>query len=244
MAEIITAKGTGFFIEKVIRGARERIVLISPYLKVQKLYLDELKSAANKGIRVTVLFREEEAKPDQLDALKEIKNVELFCLSELHAKCYFNEHRFVLTSMNLHDHSERNNKELGIMLEQGIDEALFKQAWDNALRILETGRRLHAGPLKAPSAIRPVSKEGKPKSRSPIAAFVNGLVDGMRNGAYCIRCSDRIPFDMDKPLCITCYREWAQWKNMDYKEVYCHECGEERATSFSKPLCRSCYTKS
>lgn len=238
MAEIITAKGTGFFIEKVIRGARERIVLISPYLKVQKLYLDELKGAANRGIKVSVLFREDEAKQDQIDALLEVKGVALFCLPELHAKCYFNEHRFVLTSMNLHDHSERNNKELGIMLEQGSDEPLFQQAVESAQRILE-----HAAPFatkrSAGRSMASMPKEAKAKPR--VTSVYRASTKHPHEQAYCIRCADRINFDVERPFCSDCYWEWAQWQNEDYKEEHCHRCGQERTTSFAKPLCRMCY---
>ena len=59
----------------------------------------------------------------------------------------------------------------------------------------------------------------------------------------CIRCNALVQYDLDRPLCENCYREWAQWANPEYPESYCHKCSKERATSYARPLCRSCYAK-
>ena len=231
MAEIITAKGTGFFIEKVIRGARERIVLISPYLKVQKLYLDELKIAAKRKVSIAIVFREDEAKADQLEALWEIEGVELSCLPELHAKCYFNEHRFVLTSMNLYDHSELHNKELGIMLEEKTDQDLFKDAVSHAVTILGSSKPLlgHRKRKPTPSVtadvIAPYSAKRKEKKQG-----------------HCVRCKTELRYNPDYPFCVDCYTSWAKWSNDDFPEKYCHRCGKEKDTiTRVKPQCRECY---
>ncbi len=231
MAEIITAKGTGFFIEKVIRGARESIVLISPYLKVQKLYLDELKAAAKRGIAVAVVFREDEAKQDQVDALLEVKGIKLYQLPELHAKCYFNEHRFVLTSMNLHDHSERNNKELGIMLEQAADAELFAQAHEQAMSILAI-----AQPLK--------SFTSNGAEAPPVMKRVPGTAPQPSTG-YCIRTGEPIPFNVEKPLSYPAFQVWSQFGDPDYPEKYCHFSGEPSHgdTCVARPILKKNWKK-
>jgi len=230
MAEIITAKGTGFFIEKVIRGARERIVLISPYLKVQKLYLDELKAAAKRGVSIKVVFRKEDAKKDQIDALLDILNVELFQLPELHAKCYFNEHRLVITSMNLHDHSERTNQELGIMLEDN-DHPLFQEAVDRALGILAIAEPLAQG--------KQLSRDSRLAGWDRKPSKVKGPV------GYCIRTGEQIAFNVEKPLSYEAYLIWSQYGDPDYPEKYCHFSGEPSHgdTSVARPILKKNWKK-
>ena len=57
---------------------------------------------------------------------------------------------------------------------------------------------------------------------------------------YCIRSGDGIPFNLGRPLCLDCYRKWAEYENRNYGEIYCHSCGNEAETTFAKPLCRTC----
>jgi hypothetical protein len=235
MAEIITAKGTGFFIEKVIRGARERIVLISPFLKVQKLYLDELKASARRGVSISVLFREDEARKEQVEALLEVEGIKLFQLPELHAKCYFNEHRFVLTSMNLHDHSERNNKELGIMLEKGIDEPLFNDALSGALSILESSSPMITGRDHRPrTPPLPVTNTTPPGPLPFVALPERGV---------CIRCAEPMACDPDAPMCYADFTTWVRYENPEFGEKHCHTCGQSSFVSMADPMCNSCNRK-
>ena len=60
---------------------------------------------------------------------------------------------------------------------------------------------------------------------------------------YCIRCEDKIPFDIAKPYCRDCYSEWNKWANEAYTETVCHCCGEYESTIRLKPLCYDCYNK-
>ncbi len=50
-----------------------------------------IKSAAERGILVTIIYRVDKVDSSELRRLKEIKNVELKYTTDLHAKCYFNE---------------------------------------------------------------------------------------------------------------------------------------------------------
>ena len=64
--------------------------------------------------------------------------------------------------------------------------------------------------------------------------------DEEEDGSY-VRCGTAIDFDVSRPLCDTCYSEWAVIRNPEYKEVFCHYCGKRRAITYARPLCRSCY---
>ena len=60
---------------------------------------------------------------------------------------------------------------------------------------------------------------------------------------HCIRCNKVIPLDPLRPLCYSCYQEWAKYGNRFYEEKYCHCCGEEKKVTVATPLCYSCYAK-
>lgn len=62
------------------------------------------------------------------------------------------------------------------------------------------------------------------------------------NGGYCIRCSEEISLNVEKPYCYSCYQVWASFGNYDYQENFCHSCGKDERTSMEKPECYSCYT--
>ena len=58
---------------------------------------------------------------------------------------------------------------------------------------------------------------------------------------YCIRCSKRIPENLERPLCYNCFKEWNKFKKDDFVEKVCHKCGEKNKTSVAKPMCYNCY---
>jgi len=64
-----------------------------------------------------------------------------------------------------------------------------------------------------------------------------------KSQGHCIRCSDRIDHNTDKPFCYSCFKTWAQFSNENYSENYCHSCGRSYSTSMARPECRSCYFK-
>jgi hypothetical protein len=60
---------------------------------------------------------------------------------------------------------------------------------------------------------------------------------------FCIRQGERIAFNVERPLCETCYKQWTKFGNRVYSEKYCHSCGGHVQTSYAKPVCLECYKK-
>ena len=54
--EFLTTKGIAASIEKIIRDAKEYIVIISPYVKVDSTYLDRLYEAEQRHIKIYLIF--------------------------------------------------------------------------------------------------------------------------------------------------------------------------------------------
>lgn len=241
MAEIVSAKGTGHKVESIIQHAQKEIVLISPYLRVDTIYMQELQLALRRKVTVKFVCRQEDLKDKESEKLLALPGIKVFGLPRLHAKCYYNESAMVITSMNLHESSEVNNREIGIYLDRAEDKKLYADALTQASSILDSATPYV--PAKSFGRdVEPRVYAHPPQKQTDLKAFVSRVKTSFLDG-HCIRCADGIQLNPDRPFCRDCYEEWAQWENEDYEESYCHQCGKERATSFAKPLCRSCYSK-
>ena len=58
-----------------------------------------------------------------------------FC-KNLHAKCYINESECIISSLNLYEFSQVNNNEMGILVRKYEDNEVFKDAYEEAQRII------------------------------------------------------------------------------------------------------------
>src|SRR5690606_14044112 len=142
MAEFLTTNGTSYHIENIIIDAKTKLFLVSPYLQISKTFYERLKDASNKGVAIKIIYGKDELKPNERNSLAELKNVELFFFENLHAKCYFNETRMVITSMNMYEFSEKNNREMGVLIDSSTDKDLFDKAVNEALSIIQSSEQI------------------------------------------------------------------------------------------------------
>lgn len=127
MSEFLTTQGVAFQLETIVTGARKRLVLVSPYLQLSQTLYERLRDADSRGVKITLIY----GKGTSLDrshrsALAELDHLSAYFLENLHAKCYFNEARMVITSMNLYEFSEKTNREMGVLLMS--DEPAYREA--------------------------------------------------------------------------------------------------------------------
>jgi len=231
MAEFLTTNGTSYNIENIIIDAKAKLILVSPYLQISKTFYERLKDAANKGVAIKIIYGKDELKPNERNSLADLKNVELFYFENLHAKCYFNENKMVITSMNMYEFSEKNNREMGVLIDKINDKELFDKAISETLSILQSSEQIPL--IKATRQIQnDWNKTNNGKSKLTYKKQVHG---------YCIRCEKRINYDPEKPYCPDCFTVWAQYENCDYQENICHRCGEYEPTTMAKPQCYNCF---
>lgn len=228
MSEFLTTSNTLAHIELVITKAQERIVLISPYLRWSDNLYDRLREADKRDVQILFIYGKEELAPRERAKLDKLENLSLYFCSKLHAKCYFNEHHMVISSMNLYEPSEKN-REMGIAVER--TEFLFKEAQAEAQSILA------ASVLKAGKPVTLVEPY-RPKRHAASSATQQRLAD---KSGFCLRCAATIPLNRSKPLCPDCFATWAFFGNSDFEEKFCHECGESTRSSMRRPLCDRCF---
>lgn len=244
MAELLntTAKITSG-IEDVINQAKgEKLIIITPYLKIARQFRSYIEDQQNFKTNIKVVVRQgENHNTSDISFLQGLKNVELYTLENLHAKCYLNHQTAIITSMNLYEYSQMNNTELGICVQRDIEPALFNQINDAANSIVRQGIpfEYEIKKMEKPSSkiedFNNLSKNNKEKNNTPTQDI-----------GYCIRCGEKIAFDPKHPLCDKCYPVWAKYSDSKYAEKYCHICGKDipsHKSCYDKPICRSCYKK-
>ena len=64
-----------------------------------------------------------------------------FC-NNLHAKCYLNENKALLTSMNLYEFSQVNNNEMGILVTRDEDDDLYREIEKESDRLIRVSEEI------------------------------------------------------------------------------------------------------
>ena len=232
MAEFLTTKGTSYYIESIMINANKELVLVSPYLQLSKTFYERLNDAYRKNVKINIIYGKDELKPNEKNSIAQLGNVKLYFFENLHAKCYYNESSMVITSMNMYEFSEKNNREMGVYITRDQDLELYLKAVDEVNSILQS------------SEVTPFSKTDRHfySNRNNRKNDSDGSsANKNQNRGYCIRCEKRISFDPERPYCWECYSIWAHYENIEYEENVCHSCGEFGVTTMIKPLCYSCY---
>jgi phosphatidylserine/phosphatidylglycerophosphate/cardiolipin synthase-like enzyme len=228
MSDFMTTIGTSNCIEEVITKAKDRIVLISPYLKWSRIFFERLVEADKRNVKIAIVFGKEELRDDQRHMISQLRNLSLYYYENLHAKCYFNEQQLIISSMNLHEYSERNNREMSVRVY--ASDAVYKNAVAEAESIIA-------------AVVREKNSDDRGR-RGRGAQGVSAAPSKGEAGGHCIRCPRPIPRDSERPFCLDCFTAWAQWENWDFKEKFCHACGEKAQTSRRYPLCKVCFGRS
>lgn len=233
MAKYLRTSGISAGVEELIRDAKERLYIISPYLKLSDNIKELFNDKEREKVDVRVIFGKQELNPSEMAFLQKLKYVRLYFSKNLHAKCYLNEKIMIIASMNLYEFSQQHNREMGILIERNVDsdKQVYDDAWKDIESILNNAQDFAY--VEAPKEVE------KPKAEitKPSIAITTENKNNKPTG-YCIRTGVSIPFNPEKPLCYEAYKTWNQFGDPNYPEKYCHFSGEESKgeTSVGKPI--------
>ena len=255
----------------LVKNAKSEIILVSPYLQISPILFNSLREAKLKDISIMLIYRDENPTKRESKKINEQKeeltrlNIKMSTLKDLHAKCYLNESMAIITSMNLYQHSQQNNTELGVRIQKEEDAELYAEIYKEVQSIcrisMPSPHSAKSSSLPEPKpvlpnlkpsnnskleSVKPVQKPlsekaSKSSTNNSFLDLISDLIFG--KNFYCIRCGTIIEGNSDKPLCTKCYPSWARYKNENYAEKYCFLCGEEKKTTYAKPICQKCYTQ-
>jgi phosphatidylserine/phosphatidylglycerophosphate/cardiolipin synthase-like enzyme len=142
MAKFLNTSATNYFLEELIKNARDRLILISPFLKLNDRIKELLDDKNRLKIDVRIVYGKSELQPQEMDWLRALTYVRTSFCKNLHAKCYLNEELCIITSLNLYEFSQVNNNEMGILIRRSEDSELYKDAYEEAQRIIRVSEEV------------------------------------------------------------------------------------------------------
>ena len=228
MAKFLDTTGISYHLQQLINNANEKLILISPYLKLNERLKQSLEEKDRMKIDVRLIYGKSELQPAENNWLKSLRSIRTSFLQNLHAKCYLSENEAVVTSMNLYDFSQVNNSEMGIYIDKTEDEQLYTDVYTEAMRLVRSSDEIKVSVAKVPQ-----EEEKSTKKTIKPALSVSG---------FCIRCGEKIKLNPMAPYCRNCFNSWKKYKNEEHEEKYCHICGKPNKSSLIKPSCYDCYT--
>lgn len=136
MAKFLNTSGTTYHLEELIKNASNRLIIISPYLKLSERIKELLEDRNRFKIDIRIVYGKNDLLPSELKWLKGLEFVRTSFCKNLHAKCYISENHCIITSLNLYEFSQVNNNEMGVLISKVDDGNLYDDAYEEAQRII------------------------------------------------------------------------------------------------------------
>ncbi|MCK8143116.1 phospholipase D family protein [Flavobacterium sp. I-SCBP12n] len=138
MPKYLRTSGITAEVEGLIREAKSRLYIISPYLKLSDNIKELLNDKEREKVEVRIVFGKQELNPTEMSYIQTLKYVRLYFSKNLHAKCYLNEKKMIICSMNLYEFSQQHNREMGILIDNEIevDRPVYDDAWKDIESII------------------------------------------------------------------------------------------------------------
>lgn len=136
VAKFLNTSATNYYLEEMIKTAKDRLILISPFLRLNERIKELLEDKDRLKIDVRIVYGKSELQPEEVNWLKGLSYVRTSFCKNLHAKCYMNEESCIITSLNLYEFSQVNNNEMGVFIDRQNDTDLYKDAYEEAQRII------------------------------------------------------------------------------------------------------------
>jgi len=136
MAKFLNTSATNYYLEELIKTAQDRLILISPFLKLNDRIKELLEDKNRLKIDVRIIYGKNELQNDEISWLSELIFIRTSFCKNLHAKCYLNEERCIITSLNLYEFSQINNNEMGVAVSREEDLELYRETYEEAQRII------------------------------------------------------------------------------------------------------------
>jgi phosphatidylserine/phosphatidylglycerophosphate/cardiolipin synthase-like enzyme len=239
MAKFLNTTGVSYHLEELIKGTKDRLVLISPYLQFTERIKEHLSNLNIQKRDIRIVYRENKLQLDENNWLESQIGIRTSLCKNLHAKCYINENEAIITSMNLYEFSQQNNNEMGIYISKTQDPDLYSATFDEVQRLLTISEEIRIT-VKKVTADTPPKTEKKSIEEKPANSKSSNKPTG-----FCIRTGVPIPFNVEKPLGYEAFKSWSKYSDPEYAEKFCHFSGEPSngETCVSRPILKKNWKK-
>ena len=131
ITQFITTQGINYHLDELIKNAKNSLILISPYIKLNLRLQELLREKKKNGIEIIFI-----CKGDNLEEQLSEYSTSIRIKNNLHAKCYFSENEVIITSLNLYTFSQINNEEMGILTKNIHGNSLYKDIGKEVRRLI------------------------------------------------------------------------------------------------------------
>jgi phosphatidylserine/phosphatidylglycerophosphate/cardiolipin synthase-like enzyme len=239
MAKFLNTTGVSYHLEELIKGTKDRLILISPYLQFTDRIKEHLSNLNIQKRDIRIVYRENKLQLEENNWLEGQIGIRTSLCKNLHAKCYINENEAIITSMNLYEFSQQNNNEMGIYISKTQDPDLYSATLEEVQRLLTISEEIRVT-VKKVTPDTPPKTEKKAVETNPLNTKAFDKPTG-----FCIRTGVPIPFNVEKPMSYEAFKSWSRYSDPEYAENFCHFSGEPSngETSVSKPILKKNWKK-
>lgn len=192
MAKFLNTSATNYFLEELIKESKDRLILISPFLKLNDRMKELLEDKNRLKIDVRIVYGKSELQPEEINWLKELTYIRTSFCKNLHAKCYLNEEFCIITSLNLYEFSQVNNNEMGVLIRRSDDHDLYKDTYEEAQRIIRISEEVRislerVSADEAANSSEPEEPSGKitsSKLAQKLGMKTNDLIEKLVSSGY------------------------------------------------------------
>jgi len=170
MAKFLNTSATNYFLEELIKNAKDRLILISPFLKLNDRIKELLVDKDRLKIDVRIVYGKSELQPEEIRWLNELSYIRTSFCKNLHAKCYLNEEICIISSLNLYEFSQVNNNEMGVLIERSDDSDLYRDAYEEAQRIIRISEEVRISLERVASNTEASEEDGDDEKTTKITS--------------------------------------------------------------------------
>ena len=135
MTTFLNTTALSYHLELLIKEAEEFLFLVSPFVSINKRLKQLIEHKTNVVHPITIIYGKKKMFSEEYKWLESISNVNLYYCSNLHAKCYINENKIILGSMNLYRYSQENNYEMGVIISKDENRRLYMDIFEETKNI-------------------------------------------------------------------------------------------------------------
>lgn len=161
MVQYLNTQAAYAEIENIVNRAEHKLVMIAPRLPINRALLQKIFHASeHRNIDVSIVCHAKDIKPEEMAAINRINRLELFDLPNLHANCIYNEKALIMTSLNLFDYSQVNNRDMGALLTYDKDANAFIAAVNETEYMMQLATLVKANMIMARARREPAGPSG------------------------------------------------------------------------------------
>lgn len=144
MAKYLDTSQISSELMQLLKEAKEKIILVTYSLQVNKQIQERLKTKSKIGTlaEISLIFGNTKPKKEELEWMAEIDDLKVWQKNNLHAKCYINENKAIISSMNLYDYSQTTNVEMGILITKNENPEAYNSMMEDINDLKINGDRI------------------------------------------------------------------------------------------------------